>query len=335
MSRFVQTLTIICLCVASFSSQLLPAQQVEKLEGLAFDYDRTGSIFGFQYVGPGGKLADWLNASSLGDATITQITLEQHEILPGELAAIEKLGTLEVLVIGSYPDVVKIDDDAVEALGKIDSLQELAITAEPTATDKWEAIGALQSLRGLEIGIGIKLRQADLDSIGHLTSLEHLRFDGDINCQNFDWLSKLNRLRSLDISSQILDEGVLPAVSELHLLDSLSLHGLILKGNHVKGYLNGLARTLQRIDIELEDVAALESLKAFENLKHVSVKLPRTCEFDFSFAAKLPQVETMFLTGGRYDHADEERLSEMAKLQHAVVYDDNSNIVFRFRPDEK
>lgn len=332
---FVQTLTAISLCVASFSSQLLPAQQVEKLKGLAFDYDHTGRIFGFRYAGPGSELADWLNGRSIKVATIAQITLEQHEILRSELEAIAKPGTLEVLVIGSYPDVVKIDDDAVEALGKINSLRELSIWAESTTTAKWQAIGALRSLRVLEIGIGIKLRQADLDSIGHLTSLEHLRLDGNFNCQNFDWLSKLNKLGSLDISSPVLDEGVLPAVSELNLLDSLGLHGLILNENQVKGYLNGLTRTLQHIDVELEDLAALESLKAFENLRHVSVKLPRTCEFDFSFAAKLPQLATLFLTGGRYNHADEEQLSAMANLQCATVYDENCKIVFEFRREEK
>ncbi len=335
MRRYVQTLTIIGFCVASISAQLLVAQQVEKLKGLAFDYDRTGAIFGFQYAGPGRELADWLNASSFRVETITQITLEQHEILPSELEAIGKLGTLEVLVIGSYPDVVEIEDAAVEMLGRLCSLQELAISAESTTTAKWEAIGALQSLRGLEIGIGIKLRQADLDSIGHLTSLEHLRLDGNVNCQNFDWLSRLNKIRSLNISSQVLDEGVLPAVRELNLLDSLGLHGLILNGNQVKGYLNGFARTLQHIDVELADLASLESLKAFENLKHVSVKLPGTSEFDFSFAAELPQLETLFLTGGRYSHADEKRLSEMAMLKCATVYDENCKIVFEFRREEK
>ncbi|HRX83047.1 MAG TPA: hypothetical protein P5307_28465, partial [Pirellulaceae bacterium] len=145
MSRFVQTLATISLCVASFSTQLLPAQQVEKLEGLAFDYDHTGWISGFRYAAPGGEFADWLNGRSLKLATIAQITLEQHEILRSELEAIAKPGTLEVLVIGSYPDIVKLDDDAVEALGKINSLQELSIWAESTTTAKWQAIGDLQS----------------------------------------------------------------------------------------------------------------------------------------------------------------------------------------------
>ena len=112
MRRYVQTLTIIGFCVASISAQLLVAQQVEKLKGLAFDYDRTGAIFGFQYAGPGRELADWVNASAVRGETITQITLEQHEILPLGLEAIYELGTRWVVGIGSAPEVLDLEGAA-------------------------------------------------------------------------------------------------------------------------------------------------------------------------------------------------------------------------------
>lgn len=318
--------------VFSIASFTLPvhAQQIEQVKGLAFHHDENGVIAGFQYSGDGMNLSDWLLVNLTGLENITCVSLQQHKVLTHELEAIADLGSVESLVVGSYPDVVPIDRTAIEALAKLSLLSELSIATESSTVASWEEIGSLRSLRSLELGIGIKLSQQDLDGIGNLASLEHLRVDGIVNCQSFDWLSKLRKLRSLHIRSPVLKEGVLLAVEKLHLLNEVQLGGVVLEGSQVERHLYGLSGTLQSIDIELKGMSAVESLKAFENLRHVSVKLPQASEFHLSVAAQFPRLETLCVTGAGGYHGRREQISELVNLKSVIVYDDNYKVVFEF-----
>jgi len=207
------------------SGHLAAQEPSNTVSGLSFDNPKFSKASGFTFFGDGDQLADVIDDKQLGirALNVEVVRLEQHKVTAHELNSLSSLPKLRTLILGQSPDPIELEADAVAALERFTSLEALEVHAVVKPATSWKCIGALVSLKSLEISGTFVLEEGDLNAISELKSLVTLELDAVLHTSQFDWLSKLKRLETLRLQDETISSAVFGALAQMTELKCIML----------------------------------------------------------------------------------------------------------------
>ncbi|KAJ6863436.1 hypothetical protein NC652_040092 [Populus alba x Populus x berolinensis] len=190
---------------------------------------------------------------------------------------LSRLTKLEVL----YLDGNNLNNSILSSLKKLSSLKHLSLIGNQLQgsinTKGSEGPSRLNKLETLDLSLN-NLNNSILSSLKGLSSLKYLylhgnELQGSINMKGSEGPSRLNKLETLDLSLNNLNNSILSSLKGLS-----SLKYLYLQGNELQGSINmkgseGPSRLnkLETLDLSLNNLnnSILSSLKGLSSLKHL------------------------------------------------------------------
>lgn len=221
-------------------------------------FERYGNVDGDTYISIDiGALQDY---SDIGKK-IDELCIDFARYGAFDIEQIKNLPNLRTLEIkGTAP----VNFSCFEYCGK--KLRKLVLRC-PINEDVIHSVSNITSLRHLDLGNGRRSEIRDISPLGNLKNLRTLVIGGTL--RELSPIARLENLEELTIFSNVLSD--ISVLGELNRLKALEIYGAAGAYIDLKA-LEKLTNSMQRLTVQVEYIADIDSLTLLVNLKHLELR---------------------------------------------------------------
>ena len=218
-----------------------------------------------------------------------------EEVHPKDLDVIGKRCELDSVVLGEFPDEVKLSNRSIQKLVAIESLKELSLYVSSDGDLTWNELSKLTNLKNLSLMGDVTFSNGSLGELSKIQELVSLELNGTFeSAKSLEFLTDLKNLESLVLGTRDNELDPVEIIKTLKGLKRLELsipQGLNAK--QVEEIASSVGANIELLDVVLVDVESLEQLKLFSNLTTLRISWREPTSIDSRFVANNPKLKSM------------------------------------------